>query len=63
MRAVPTVVIYNSTTSGQVSLIGGGTGTGVSATIVGAGSLAGVSGTTMTGLGGCQFNYSVSAEL
>ena len=63
MRAVPTVVIYNSTTSGQVSLIGGGTGTGVYAAIISAGSFAGIAGTTLTGLGGCQFNYSVSAEL
>lgn len=63
MRATPTVVVFNGLTSGQVNLIGGGTGTGVSATIVSSNSFAGISGATLSGLGGCQFNYSISAEL
>jgi hypothetical protein len=64
MRATPTIVIYNTTTSSQVALIGGGTGTSVSASIIGLNSFGNVFGTTVgTGLGGCQFNFSASAEL
>jgi hypothetical protein len=63
MRAVPTIAIYNSTTLNQVSLIGGGTGTFGAITGVSNSSLSAFNGTSLTGLGGVQFNYSASSEL
>jgi hypothetical protein len=63
MRATPTIAIFDGTTSGQVALIGGGTGTINSITAVSKNGIGALNGSSLTGLGGVQFNYSASAEL
>ena len=63
MRATPTITVFNDTTSGQVSLIAGGTGTVTAITQVSKNGLSALNGSSLTGLGGVQFNYSASAEL
>jgi hypothetical protein len=63
MRASPTVTVFNGPNTGQVALIGGGTGTVGSANNITTNSFAGINGSGFTGLGGAQFDFNASAEL